>query len=123
MKGLKGRRSRRGSGAPILMTHPHASEGIRRAKGIGGLAGFALAALAGLLTGASPVLLGLWALGTGVCGYVVAWGLALYVWRQIVLAEIAERRDEAESEYKARLEEIQAGAEADERAVAAAPAG
>ena len=111
MKRSRGRRGARGSQAPSLLTHQGAGEGIRRAKGIGGLTGFAVGALVGLLAGASWLMLGLAALGAGLAGYVVAWALAVYVWRQIVLAEIAERRDEAEAEYRARLEELQTPAD------------
>lgn len=65
---------------------PRASAGIARAKSLGGLAGFALAVLASYshepaFTVVERALIG------GIAGYLVAWAVALTVWRRIMRAE------------------------------------
>jgi uncharacterized membrane protein YccC len=81
---------------------PRASAGIARAKSLGGLAGFALAAFASYshepaFTIAERALIG------GIAGYLVAWAVALAVWRRIMKAEtrhaidvLREQNDERE---------------------------
>ena len=85
-----------------LRDHPRAGPGIRRAKAWGGIAGFAIVMLAGMLAGGT-VVDGLFrALIGGVVGYVVLWVVAQMVWGQLLRAEAtsaarraAERRREA----------------------------
>jgi hypothetical protein len=97
---------------------PRASAGIARAKSLGGLAGFVLAALASyahepLFTVAERALIG------GIAGYLVAWGVALTVWRRIMRAEtrhaidvLREQNDERERlEAEARAAAAAASAE------------
>ena len=67
---------------------PRAMAGIRRAKGIGGLAGFGLAALAAHQGGELLTSVLLRALAGGVVGYMVAWLAAVTVWRKIIRAEL-----------------------------------
>ena len=43
--GKKGKKGKKAAGGPSVATHPRAVASVRRAKGAGGLAGFALAAL------------------------------------------------------------------------------
>jgi hypothetical protein len=83
-KGADGGAGKGGS----VATHPRAAAAVRRAKGFGGLGGFALAALLSHRTGlaASGVLER--ALIAGVAGYVIAWGCAVTVWRHLLLAEM-----------------------------------
>jgi uncharacterized membrane protein YccC len=83
---------------------PRAAAGIARAKSLGGLAGFALAAFASyahepLFTVAGRALLG------GIAGYVVAWAVALTVWRRIMRAETRHAIDvlRQKNEERARL--------------------
>jgi hypothetical protein len=85
-----------------LRDHPRAGPGILRAKAWGGIAGFALVMLAGMLAGGT-VVDGLFrALIGGVVGYVVLWVVAQLVWGQLLQAEAtsaarraAERRRQA----------------------------
>ena len=96
-----------GSDDVKVSAHPRAARQIRSAKGYGGLAGFALMAWLSHRSGTDFVHLGLRALAGGMVAYVVVWAAAVYVWRQIAIAEVrgharllAERKfaamDEAE---------------------------
>jgi hypothetical protein len=71
-----------------VATHPRARQAVRRAKGFGGLAGFALAALLSHSAGLAVTGVLERALIAGVAGYLLAWACAVTVWRHLVLAEI-----------------------------------
>ena len=71
-----------------VSAHPRAQRQIRRWKGIGGLAGFALMAWYSHKSGTDFVHLGLRALLGGMISYVAVWAAAVYIWRQIALAEV-----------------------------------
>lgn len=99
--------SKRTADAPpysSIATHPRASMWVRQAKGWGGLAGFALAAALSL-EAAVPIVQSLErALLFGIIGFLVAWSLSVFLWRQLILAEhhaaaeeIQRRRDEKRS--------------------------
>lgn len=92
-----------------LTAHPRAAVQIRRAKGYGGLAGFALMAWLSWRSGTDFVHLGLRALLGGLVGYVALWAAAVYTWRQLAVAEVrrqahilAERRLAALDEARRR---------------------
>jgi hypothetical protein len=89
-KGKKGKgKGKAGASAgPSVATHPRASYQVRRAKGWGGLAGFAIAAYLSYKAGVPTTDLGLRALVAGVAGYMLAWACAVTVWRHLVLAEL-----------------------------------
>lgn len=76
------------AGGPSLAAHPRASYQIRRAKGWGGIAGFALAAYFSYKAGVPTFDLGLRALVAGIVGYMLAWACAVTVWRHLMLAEL-----------------------------------
>src|SRR5918912_1886327 len=67
--------------------HPRAAYSVRRAKGWGGLIGLLLVAWYSHKAGLMPVDVALRALTGGIVGYVVAWVIALQVWRHLVIAE------------------------------------
>ncbi len=73
---------------PSVATHPRAAGQVRRAKGLGGLAGFAIAAYLSLRAGVPADQAGLRALAAGVAGYMLAWACAVTVWRHLVVAEL-----------------------------------
>jgi hypothetical protein len=94
-----------------LSAHPRAQRQIRRAKGFGGLAGFALMAWFSWRSGTDFVHLGLRAILGGMISYVAVWAAAVYTWRQVTIAEIrqqatvlAERRFAALDEAAAKRE-------------------
>lgn len=100
-----------------IATHPRASMRVRQAKGWGGLAGFAIAAVLALKAGV-PIVQSLErALLFGVVGYLVAWSLSVLLWRQLMMAELKAAADE----IKRRREELRAEGESKEESGKAAP--
>ena len=91
-EGKKGKKGKKGKGdtaaGPSVAAHPRASYQVRRAKGWGGIAGFALAAYFSYKAGVPTADLGLRALIGGIGGYMLAWACAVTVWRHLVLAEL-----------------------------------
>ncbi len=85
-KGKKGEAD--ASGGPSIAAHPRASYQVRRAKGWGGLAGFAIAAYLSYKAGVPTADLGLRAIIAGMVGYMLAWACSVTVWRHLVLAEL-----------------------------------
>jgi hypothetical protein len=74
-----------------VSAHPRARRQIRRAKGWGGLAGFFLVAFFSWHSGTDFPHTAVRALGGGMAGYVVTWTAAVYVWRQLAIAEVRQR--------------------------------
>jgi hypothetical protein len=93
-KGKKGKGKGEGkgkgadAGRPSVANHPRARASVRRIKGLGGLVGFGVAAFLAHSAGLSITSVLVRALLVGVGGYLLAWGCAVAVWRQIVLAEL-----------------------------------
>ncbi|HEY4348139.1 MAG TPA: hypothetical protein VGM80_11165 [Gaiellaceae bacterium] len=86
-----------------------AAAAIRRAKGFGGLAGFAIAALAAHMHGevlSSVLLRGL--IG-GIAGNRVAWLAAVTIWRRIIRAELHHGYETMLSRARAAQAANQAG--------------
>ena len=88
-----------------LRDHQRAAPAIRRAKAIGGLGGFGVAALVGFMHGMTFATVAERALVVGVAGNLVAWALAVLVWRRVLVAEAGaaaararRRRSEAAEE-------------------------
>jgi hypothetical protein len=97
-KDKKGKRKGKGAGdaaGPSVAAHPRASYQVRRMKGWGGIAGFAIAAYLSYKAGVPTVDLGLRALIAGIVGYMLAWACAVTVWRHLVLAELRAAVDQA----------------------------
>ena len=110
---------------PVISVREHWRAGpfVRRAKGVGGLGGFFLAVAAGVLSGASGSDI-LWhSFLAGLAGWMVAWGAALAVWRQLMPAEtkflahemietrlraIEQQRERAKLDETARAERAKA---------------
>ena len=97
------------SGGLSVAAHPRAAAQVRKAKGWGGLAAFVITGYLSLSHGATADIAGMRALVAGVAGYVLAWGCAVMVWRQLMVAEIRAKVE------RARLR-------SEEAAAAAAPA-
>jgi hypothetical protein len=88
-KGKDGTKGKKGaSGGPSIATHPRAAAQVRRAKGWGGLGGFAIAGLLSLQAGVPTFDVCLRALVAGVVGYILAWACSVTIWRHLVLAEL-----------------------------------
>jgi hypothetical protein len=87
-KGKKGKGDSADAGRPSVANHPRARASVRRIKGVGGLLGFGIAALLAHSAGLPTTSVLVRALLVGIGGYLLAWGCAVAVWRQIVLAEL-----------------------------------
>ena len=103
------------SGGLRLTDHPRAARTIRKAKGWGGLVGFGLGVLLGTRAGLPTTDALLRAIEIGVVAYLVTWGVAVVVWKQIARAEIEELRrilvaaaEQAEAEVARRRAEREA---------------
>lgn len=70
-----------------LGEHPRAAPSVRRAKAIGGLAGFAIAVLQGLGAGLPFATTLLHGLEFGLVGNLVAWAAAVVVWKRVLTAQ------------------------------------
>src|SRR2546423_15607254 len=92
-----------------LEHHPRAQHSITRAKGLAGIACFAVAGFLSLRAGVPFFDSGLRALLAGVVGYAVAWFVAVQVWRQLALAEIRHHAAEALERRRRLQEELEAG--------------
>lgn len=101
-KGGKGGKGKSSDGLSVA-THPRAHAQVRRAKGWGGLGGFAIAAYLSYQAGVPPEQVGLRALAAGAIGYLVAWGVAVTVWRYLVLAELRAYYDERKKSVPAGI--------------------
>ena len=87
----KGKKDKKGKGAaagPSIANHPRARYQIRRAKGWGGIAGFAIAGYLSYKAGVPTADIGLRALIAGIVGYMLAWMCAVTIWRHLVIAEL-----------------------------------
>ena len=73
---------------PSVARHPRAGRFVRRAKGWGGLVGFAVAAYLSAQAGVPTYEVGIRALVAGAAGYLLAWACSVTVWRHLVLAEL-----------------------------------
>jgi hypothetical protein len=73
---------------PSVANHPRARYQVRRAKGWGGIAGFAIAGYLSYKAGVPTADVGMRALVAGIVGYMLAWMCAVTVWRHLVQAEL-----------------------------------
>jgi hypothetical protein len=87
-----GGESAAGAGGPSVAAHPRAALHVARAKGWGGLLGFALGGYLSLPTSTLAVA-GLRALLAGVACYLAAWAGAVFVWRHLVMLQYAGARE------------------------------
>ncbi|MGO9959441.1 MAG: hypothetical protein ACLP50_26290 [Solirubrobacteraceae bacterium] len=85
-KGAKG--GSEASARTSVASHPRAAGQVRRAKGFGGIAGFAIAAYLSHKAHVPPADVGIRALAAGISGYMLAWACSVAVWRHLVLAEM-----------------------------------
>ena len=96
-KAGKDKKGKKGKGAAedglSVANHPRARAHVRRAKGWGGIVGFAVAAYLAHKASVPFAIAGLRALAAGVAGYVVAWGCAVTVWRHLMIAELRARAE------------------------------
>jgi hypothetical protein len=68
--------------------HPRAAAQVRRAKGMGGIGFFAIAAYFSYKAGVPTDQVALRAIAVGIAGYMLTWACSVTVWRHLVLAEL-----------------------------------
>jgi hypothetical protein len=101
-----------------LSAHPRAQVAIKRAKAAGGLGGFALSFYIAQGAGVAAFETGVRSLAGGIAGYVLIWGAAIIVWRQIAVGEFkaaerrraaarARKRQEMQEKVEARKREVE----------------
>jgi hypothetical protein len=109
----KGKGKSGGASAGVsIASHPRARAAVRRAKGWGGLAGFAIAAYVSFSAGIPLPVVVLRAVAVGIAGYMVAWACAVTVWKQLVLAEMRVMNEQHEAARTAA-----AAADADDKSI------
>jgi hypothetical protein len=86
-----------------ISAHPRATYSIARIKGFGGLIGLLVVAVLSWRGGLPPVDAALRGLAGGVVAYVVCWGLAVQVWRHLVMAEAAAAAEVVRKRREAAL--------------------
>jgi hypothetical protein len=75
-----------------VAAHPRAARAIRKAKGYGGLGGFALGLILSLRAGVPAADAALRGIEAGLGGYLALWFAAVMVWRQLAVAELEAAR-------------------------------
>jgi hypothetical protein len=87
---------------PSVAAHPRAALHVARAKGWGGLIGFLLGGYLSLPTGTLADA-GLRALLAGIACYLACWAGAVFVWRHLVMLQIAGARERTHAPLGAAL--------------------
>jgi hypothetical protein len=90
-----------------LSEHPRARASIVATKAWSALVAFAVVGLLSWQAGAAPFDVGLRALVAGVVAYVLAWAVAVQVWRHLAVAEVKARVQERERLLLERQEQIE----------------
>ena len=89
-----------------IADHPRAASSVRTWRAAGGFAGLVLAAYAANKGGLPAFDVGLRALVGGLVGSLIAWTVAVIVWRQLIVAEIhaAHARLHAQVQAQAQVQ-------------------
>jgi protein-S-isoprenylcysteine O-methyltransferase Ste14 len=93
---------------PRLSQHPKAQQQISSAKAWGGLVLFLLFGFVSMQQGLPAATVVFRALSAGVIGYVVAWAVALVVWRQVAMNEVETVRARLRDEHDAESADVAA---------------
>lgn len=86
-----------------LAQHPTAGPAIRRAKAVGGLVGFGIAALVGLQNGQPFAAMMLRGVELGLAGNLVAWAASVAIWRRLLAAQATATVRGVKEERRRRL--------------------
>jgi len=113
-KEKKGKKDKGGAEAApgsSIATHPRARSSVRRAKGWGGLAGFAIAGLLSVQASVPLFQAAERALAAGVVGYMLVWWCSVLIWRQLIVAEQRAAIAELERRHAESPEQLAAEAQ------------
>jgi hypothetical protein len=87
-----GKKAKKGHGGASdgvsVAGHPRAAAQVRRAKGLGGVGFFAIAAYLSYKAGVPADQIALRAVAVGIAGYMLTWACSVTIWRHLVLAEL-----------------------------------
>ena len=96
---------------PITIgAHPRAKRSVRRARALGGLAGFVLTIVLSLRAGVPAWDAVARALMAGIAVHLAAWAVAVAVWKQLMLAELHAQHERRRARLERRAEAARAGA-------------
>jgi hypothetical protein len=89
-KDKKGKKDEAADASTVMSVanHPKAGAHVRRAKGWGGLIGFAVAAILSLKASVPVDVVGERALLFGAIGYMIGWASSVTIWRQLMIVEL-----------------------------------
>jgi hypothetical protein len=93
---------------PRLSHYPKAQQQINNAKAWGGLVLFLLLGFVSMQQGLPAFTVGVRALVAGMIGYVVAWAIALIVWRQVAINEVESLRARLLAEHESDSADVAA---------------
>jgi uncharacterized membrane protein YccC len=109
----KAKKAKKGTEAdPNAITvgsHPRARRSVQRWRALGGLIGFGLTLLLSLQAGAPAFDATARALIAGIALHLVAWAVAVTVWRQLMLAELRAMHERRLERTERRTELARAG--------------
>jgi hypothetical protein len=115
MADKKPKKDKKGEGAgadPKAITigaHPRAGRSVQRWRALGGLIGFGLTLFLSLQAGVPAFDATARALIAGIALHLVAWAVAVTVWRQLMLAELRAVYDRRAERIQRRAELARAG--------------
>src|SRR4051794_11687139 len=92
-----------------LEAHPRALRSIARAKALGGVIGFVIGLWLGSRAGLPSWDTGVRALAGGIAGWLIVWGAAVQIWKQLIIAEYRaaeQRREQARRTRQMYADEI-----------------
>jgi len=112
-KDKKGKAKKKGKGGGqelagemlSVASDPRGADYVRRAKGWGGLAGFAIAAYLSLSASVPLPIAGERALMAGAAGYLLGWACSVAIWRQMMIAELRQAAEAARELHEAATAE------------------
>jgi hypothetical protein len=105
-KGKKGKKGAADAESVLSVAgHPIAKRHVRRAKGAGGLIGFAFAAILSFKASVPLTEIGERALIAGVAGYLIGWAASVTIWRQLMIAELKVKVEQISRRRAAEAEE------------------
>jgi uncharacterized membrane protein YccC len=87
---------------PRISHYPKAQQQINNAKAWGGLVLFLLIGFVSMQQGLPAFTVGVRALVAGMIGYIVAWAIALVVWRQVAINEVESLRKRMLADHEAQ---------------------
>lgn len=103
----KGKKGAAASGDIAVANHPRAARQIAVVKSWAGLGAFCLSAYFAWKGGAVFVDVATRALLWGIATYIAVWAMAVYVWRQVAIAEVRAAEKRWREQQEAQQEQVE----------------